>query len=537
MAQGARIVGKYTLESLTTGMYAENRIIFREYIQNSSDAIDKAIAQGVLRSRDDARIDISIDLERRRIGIRDNGIGMSAQDVYHGLGDIGNSQKSYRDDRGFRGIGRLGGLGYCVELEFITSFKGEASKTITRWDCRELKRLLQPNVGERMSLMDVVEAVTTLEEKPEEADEHYFEVVLSGIAQGHENLLDLNDVKNYLSQVAPVPFNYQNLSSLQEVNEKLIALGQKPEEFPIFVHYGRSREQIYKPYKRAVRAGKTKGGKDHIKEIKFFESYNGDGALFFVGWYAVTDLSGIVQDDSINGLRVRKRNILIGDNRTLDTFFGEKSYQVYNRWFVGEIYVFDEDLLPNARRDDFEKTSEAYFKFKKEIEKTTKDKLARLPHSFSDARSNEKRIHDTSKTIEELQERLVKGGITETRKEKLLKKAGDAKKRVEGIKPTVYTKMESEPAHEKNDSVVKEKIVKTKRKKEALTQKLENVENIIRESNNYIPLPSGYSRDVKSVVKTIFEVIDKTLPEGQAHELQERIIEELKVKGKEKDRT
>lgn len=28
-------VGKYTLESLTTGMYSDPKIIYREYIQNS----------------------------------------------------------------------------------------------------------------------------------------------------------------------------------------------------------------------------------------------------------------------------------------------------------------------------------------------------------------------------------------------------------------------------------------------------------------------------------------------------------------------
>ena len=30
-------VGKYTLESLTTGMYSDPKIIYREYIQNSVD--------------------------------------------------------------------------------------------------------------------------------------------------------------------------------------------------------------------------------------------------------------------------------------------------------------------------------------------------------------------------------------------------------------------------------------------------------------------------------------------------------------------
>ena len=33
-------VGKFTLESLTTGMYSEPESCFREYIQNAVDSID-----------------------------------------------------------------------------------------------------------------------------------------------------------------------------------------------------------------------------------------------------------------------------------------------------------------------------------------------------------------------------------------------------------------------------------------------------------------------------------------------------------------
>ena len=36
-------VGKYTLESLTTGMYADPKIVYREYIQNSVDSLEHAV--------------------------------------------------------------------------------------------------------------------------------------------------------------------------------------------------------------------------------------------------------------------------------------------------------------------------------------------------------------------------------------------------------------------------------------------------------------------------------------------------------------
>lgn len=55
-------VGKYTLESLTTGMYSDPKIIYREYIQNSVDALEMAVEQNLLE-RQGMRIDIVVDAE------------------------------------------------------------------------------------------------------------------------------------------------------------------------------------------------------------------------------------------------------------------------------------------------------------------------------------------------------------------------------------------------------------------------------------------------------------------------------------------
>lgn len=41
-------IGKFTLESLTTGMYSEPESCYREYIQNAVDSLDSAIEQGIL---------------------------------------------------------------------------------------------------------------------------------------------------------------------------------------------------------------------------------------------------------------------------------------------------------------------------------------------------------------------------------------------------------------------------------------------------------------------------------------------------------
>ncbi|MCI5189017.1 MAG: hypothetical protein D3905_04295 [Candidatus Electrothrix sp. AS4_5] len=237
----SRIIGKHTLESLTVGMYADNRIVFREYVQNATDAIDNAVATGIIEQKD-GRIDITIDSKRKEIRIRDNGTGIRNQDVYHTLGDIGKSTKRHSENRGFRGIGRLGGLGYCTELQFITSYQGEKLKIVTLWDAKELRRVLQPDNDNYEAIVEVIDAVTIQEEQPEKESEHYFEVVMSGIEEEHFNLLDIENIKYYLSQVAPVPFDYTQNMALKKVNDHLQNLGVSPEEYKIFLNELYSRK-------------------------------------------------------------------------------------------------------------------------------------------------------------------------------------------------------------------------------------------------------------------------------------------------------
>lgn len=55
-------IGKFTLESLTTGMYNEPETCYREYIQNAVDAIDNAVERGII-SVSESRIEIIVALK------------------------------------------------------------------------------------------------------------------------------------------------------------------------------------------------------------------------------------------------------------------------------------------------------------------------------------------------------------------------------------------------------------------------------------------------------------------------------------------
>lgn len=57
-------IGKDVIESLTLGMYEDCRFIYREYIQNAADAVDKAIECNLLKKGEEA-IHVRIDKDNR----------------------------------------------------------------------------------------------------------------------------------------------------------------------------------------------------------------------------------------------------------------------------------------------------------------------------------------------------------------------------------------------------------------------------------------------------------------------------------------
>ena len=85
------VIGKHTLESLTSGMYSDPYVVFREYIQNAADSIDDAYKANVLAKGND-RINISVSPLERLIVIEDNGLGIPSDKAEKTLVSIGNSQ-------------------------------------------------------------------------------------------------------------------------------------------------------------------------------------------------------------------------------------------------------------------------------------------------------------------------------------------------------------------------------------------------------------------------------------------------------------
>ena len=378
------VVGKYTLESLTNGMYSSPMDLYREYIQNAVDSIDDAIRLGLV-DKATSRIDITIDTTASTVSIKDNGCGIGIDSVSRLLVDIGNSKKSRTTSRGFRGIGRLAGLGYCDSLSFITSAVGEAEKTIITFDAKLLRQLLIPGTNDDDSIYDVINMVISQQTLPEKSCAHYFEVVLSGVSLQNE-LTAYDALKDYLTQNLPLPF-HPDFHWGQTIGAKIKINGYKIPEYNVFLHYDTCVEQLYKPYRDIIVSDRVKKLDDNIHEIQC-KVLGTESSPLAILWYASTNFYGTIIDTAIKGLRIRQGNILIGNNTTCAQFFKEERF---NGWVIGEIHVVHDGLIANSRRDSFEQ-NEAYFQLSKELKECatqiTKE-LRRL--SYDRSLNNEKK--------------------------------------------------------------------------------------------------------------------------------------------------
>lgn len=348
-------IGKYTLESLTTGMYVDPLILFREYIQNAADSIDEAIKEGIITREDSF---IKLTLKSNEIVIEDNGTGIKGEEAYKILTDIGNSKKRFTSNKGFRGIGRLSGLSYCEKLVFETSFKGEDKKYEIIFDCVALNGLLIPGKYENYGISDVIRKITSENIKNEIESAHYMKIRLINV-NNKLGLLDEEKVVGYIEETAPVPFDESKFCYSKLINDKLLALGMEIDEYNIYVETDKINRKIYKPYKKKIYVDLNNRITDEIAdvEIKLITDDAKDKPVALV-WYGKSSLKGTIVDNSIKGIRVRKSGILIGDRFLLNPIFKEERF---NGWVVGEVIIIDNDIIPNARRDDFEKNEEYLF--------------------------------------------------------------------------------------------------------------------------------------------------------------------------------
>lgn len=403
-------IGKDVIESLTLGMYDDSRFIFREYLQNSADQIDRAVDDGLISSRRLGNIFVTIAPLEKKIIIEDNASGIESSKVFQILGNIALSEKDRDKDKGFRGIGRLGGLAYCEILTFETSFFGELVKSTMTWDAMELRKIINDR-HLKIEAIEVIERITTYTTSEEGKDKHYFKVILENV--NNSDLLDIQKVREYLSMVAPLPFDNRFIFK-QKIKDSFYSDYKfEIDEYKIFVN----QEELYKAYTTSIYE-KSNGCKkkiDEIFDIKFFE-LNDNQVPIAIGWYGLSKT--INQIPSINisrGFRLRKGNIQIGLDDTLRRFHKDSRFHFY---YFGEVHAINKELIPNSRRDFFLENDTSKV-FEKELEDFFGSIIHKLTYDASAINSAKKKIEKFAEVKDEFDKKTQIGFTDKTEKEAL----------------------------------------------------------------------------------------------------------------------
>ena len=523
------VVGKFTLETLTLGMYKNPLVVYREYIQNSADSIDHALKIELITT-DEAQINVNINHKTHSITIRDNGTGVSGEEVYNVLCDIGNARKDYRTDKGFRGIGRLGGLAYCEKLIFKTSYQGEDFASVITWDGNKLKELLRPDNRESPSLSGVVKEIVSQDVVGEVSDEHYFIVTMQGVSEHHRStLLDNKEVEKYLSEVAPVPYDHQRFLQALEIDKAFKDSNYHLDQYKVFLND--SARPIKKPYTTRFDTGHQQRTKqnDNVKEIRLLNDEEGR----YSGWIAITNFYGSIRELSIRGIRLRKGNILIGDSTTFNQFF-KVDKDVANSWLMGEIFIHDPEVIPNSQRDDFE-PNDAFISLAESLTDLAEEFRKKYRRDMSEIHSTIKQVDNIGKQLIKMKDELKTVGVSSDQsREQLLQEKDKLEKSHQKAQKKLKKLVDKKGVDEKHKQVLGD----TQLKAEDIEKGIIDLEtDIINASySTKHDLPSSYSRDERKVYERIIAVIDAYFANDKdiAKDLRNKIIEELAVKGKSK---
>jgi hypothetical protein len=347
-ASSSIFVGRDVLELLSSAMYTDPLCIYREYVQNSADAIDDAQHAKLYTGTARGQIEISINHDDRSARIRDNGAGCSAEVFERTLTAIGGSKKRGTTARGFRGVGRLAGLAYCEELIMRSKSSGDAAVSVMRWDCKKFKELLREN--QEATIEDVISQIVTHRTEPAKAlPAHFFEVELKRLIGFRGDLL-LNEaaIANYLGQIGPVPFSPAFTFGPQI--DKFLSEFNAGKAYPILIN----GKTVFRPLLDCFEVRKGVASKFTKLDVYQIPGVGDDTAA--VGWLLHSEYLGAIPERfGIGGLRIRAGNIQIGDSRLLESLFSEPRF---NAWAVGECHVISPRLLPNGRRDDFEQNTQ-----------------------------------------------------------------------------------------------------------------------------------------------------------------------------------
>lgn len=506
-------IGAFVLETLTTGMYTNPLDTLREYVQNSFDAIREAERNGVLLDGA-GRIEITIDEKARNITLSDNGTGISLKDIYSRLINIGMSSKNIQIDAGFRGIGRLAGIAYCKKLVFTTQYNGESDISSVSFDCEKLIESMSPKMKQVKELTEVMKNHALFSSERTSKKGHFFEVRMEGINNAGQSFLEWKLIDDYLSQIAPVSLDMQSFHHAGLIHKWLKEHRITVPVITITIKSGTINFQVFKPYRKLTYITSRGSEKIHLNNICFFPEDAGPDSPFW-GWYAETNCPGSIKEETVAGFRLRKANIGIGNAERMSEIFREVSLSNdrLNNYFLGEIHIQDQNVVPNARRDGFEDSPE-WSNIRRSLIEFARERCAEIRQKSED-RNIRKLIDVAEGMIGEAEVKIKTGMASNDEKSDLMQKMKDIVEKLDKVKNS--KRRESE---HKNINRVKEKIL--------------NICESIEKETSYIAqnLNPALDKKQRKIISEIIGILYNTLEKGVFEKARDAILAKYQVANK-----
>jgi molecular chaperone HtpG len=400
--------GLRLLETLTSALYDNPIVLFREYVQNSVDAYKVAL-KNKLDPVDNFSVNIDVDEDNRSITIFDNGYGIEAKYFDATMLDIGVDKKSGLSDQiGFRGIGRLSAIPFCEKLIFRNKPQGSKNIFVFTWDGKAFNEMLiKDSTAELSKAFDVITA-SSLEKYDGNVGDHFFSVFVEKYNIEIQELIHQKDFKKQLASLLPLKylpcFKYQT----EIKNSYFKWMHEQFDKYCFDIKL--NSEPLYKQYtdENILESGIC------YWELKFPTPSNEPEEPFGLLWFTFNRKISANPLDQPYGIFVRSKNMQMGNNNSLvDAIFRSKpddyipSYRELTQTIqgvYGEMLIDSSRFNDNARRDWFKLEGSSIilrdiiFEFLKRLY----DYRKTASKAFS-----EKKDENTTKNKEKLRETLV----------------------------------------------------------------------------------------------------------------------------------
>ena len=342
-------MGIRLLETLTSALYEDPIVLFREYVQNAVDSFNTNTVQN-------PRITIDIDTDARTIVIEDNGQGIPSERFLEKMQSIGKSEKAHAINQiGFRGIGRLSAMPFCKKLVFKNKTVGNNIVQCFSWDGNRYNELL--STAEEDDLETAITKITdSYEERSNSIDEHYFRVELIDFKEEINSLVHSKNFEVSLSKLLPLQYS-DSFAAKETIHKHYLEFMDSPlEQYEYIVCL--NNKQLFKPYDE----NSILESDIVIWDLSFSNCGDSDNERIGILWFTFNRKVSANPSNSPRGILVRSKNMLMGNEYALANAISNSNSeyvatyreltQTLNGVF-GELLIDTHKLSDNARRDWF----------------------------------------------------------------------------------------------------------------------------------------------------------------------------------------